>query len=145
MPKKKDESEQSSGYWQHSKNQNKSGNPNNKTIFYDFGKPQNINDVIQNKQFTDFNFVFFTRNNIPKYICLLYSIKFVSKNKFFDHFKKQCWKSKSPARIPRNTRCAFYGIIDNGINNYPYPYQNTKIWILKIKTCDDQNVLGIKI
>ena len=85
--------EQSFGYWQN--NQNKSGDPKNKTTFYGFGKTQNINDMIQKKQFTDVKFVFFTRNIIPQYICSIYSIKFISRNKVFNHFKKRCWKNKS--------------------------------------------------
>ena len=40
--------------------------------------------------------MFLTRNNIPQYTCSLCSIKLVSENKLFNHFKKQCWENKSP-------------------------------------------------
>ena len=79
---KMDEYEQSFGYWQQFNNQNESGNPKNKTNFYGFGKTQNINDVIQNEQFTDVNFVFLILNNIPQYTCAIYSIKVVLKTNF---------------------------------------------------------------
>ena len=69
-------------------------------VCYGSGKSLNSNHVNRNEQFTDVNFVFSTRNNIPQYVCLIYSIKLISKNIFFNHLKYQYWKNKSPVTPP---------------------------------------------
>ena len=81
---KKDEYEQSFGYWQHPNDSQDNPEDSNET-FYSSGKTQN-----QNEQFTVVNFVFRTRNNTAQYTYSICSTKFDLKPNFFSHFKNQC-------------------------------------------------------